>query len=82
VKTVPPLFYIGDFVACDQEFVTFLNHIYEDESTDWLVYYGIILDVDATYHYYMDEYVYEVLCLDGTKRFFMESELKRAEALT
>ncbi len=62
---------------CDQEFVTFLNYIYEDEPVDWLIYYGIILDVDATYHYYMDEYVYEILCLDGEKRFFMESELKR-----
>tara|TARA_R110002060_G_scaffold20512_1_gene27940 strand:- start:7 stop:243 length:237 start_codon:yes stop_codon:yes gene_type:complete len=77
VKTAPPLFCVGDFVACDQEFVTFLDYIYEDEDIDWLVYYGIVLDVDATYHYYMDEYVYEILCLDGEKRFFMESELKK-----
>lgn len=54
-----------------------MDYIYDDEDIDWFVYYGIVLDVDATYHYYMEEYVYEILCLDGEKRFFMESELKK-----
>ncbi len=72
-----PLFKIGDFVMCDQEFVSFLNYIYDDDEITWLVYYGIIVHIDAQYHYYMDEYVYEILCLDGEKRYFMESELKK-----
>lgn len=77
MSITPPVFDVGDFVVCDQEFVSFLNYIYEDEPSGWLVYYGIILNVDATYHYYMDEYVYEILCLDGERRYFMESELKK-----
>ena len=54
-----------------------MNYIYEEDEATWLVYYGIVLYVDAQYHHYMDEYVYEILCLDGEKRYFMESELKR-----
>ncbi len=73
-----PLYKIGDFVGCDIEYISFIDYIWaEEDYIQWSVYYGIIISIDDTYHYYMDEYVYEVMCLDGEKRYFMESELKR-----
>ena len=50
---------------------------YYEEEIGSMYYYGIIVEVDYAYYEFMDEYVYEVLCLDGQKRFFMESELQR-----
>ena len=35
---------------------------------------GVIIDIDYEMEYFQD-YVYTVLCLDGTKRYFIESEL-------
>jgi hypothetical protein len=67
-----PLYRVGDFVACDYEAMMIFNYTYDQKN---LYYYGIVVQVDATYHQFMEEYVYEVLCLDGEKRFFMESEL-------
>ena len=69
-----PLYRVGDFVTCDYEAIMIFHYTYEDERRS-MYYYGIVVQVDATYHQYMDEYVYEVLCLDGEKRYFMESEL-------
>ncbi len=69
-----PLFKVGDFVTCDYENVFVFSYSYEDELHS-MYYYGIIIYVDTAYYEYMEEYVYEVLCLDGVKRYFMESEL-------
>ena len=52
------------------------SYNYEDELED-IYFYGIVVYVDRGYFEYMEEYVYEILCLDGVKRYFMESELKR-----
>ena len=52
------------------------SYSYEEELED-IYYYGIVVYVDTGYFEYMEEYVYEILCLDGVKRYFMESELKR-----
>ena len=71
-----PKYRLGDFVACDYETIMIFNYTYDDENNS-MYYYGIVVYVDDTYHPYMEEYVYEVLCLDGQKRYFMESELIR-----
>lgn len=67
-----PLYRVGDFVACDYEAMMIFNYTYDQKK---MYYYGIVVQIDAAYHQFMEEYVYEVLCLDGEKRFFMESEL-------
>ncbi len=69
-----PLYSVGDFVACDYETIMIFNYTYEDDMNS-AYYYGIVVHVDETYYEYMEEYVYEILCLDGEKRYFMESEL-------
>ena len=73
MDTIRPLYRVGDFVSCDYSSIMLFS--YYEEELGSMYYYGIVVQVDATYHQYMDEYVYEVLCLDGEKRFFMESEL-------
>ena len=74
MHTISPLFKVGDFVACDYSHILLFN--YYDEEISQTYYYGIVVEVDYAYYEYMDEYVYEILCLDGVKRYFMESELK------
>ena len=46
------------------------------ESDDYFIaaHTGVVIDVDYELEYFQD-YVYTVLCLDGTKRYFIESEL-------
>tara|TARA_B100000886_G_C20092436_1_gene354439 strand:- start:131 stop:364 length:234 start_codon:yes stop_codon:yes gene_type:complete len=70
-----PLYRVGDFVSCDYSSIMLFSY-YDDEISS-VYYYGIVVEVDYAYYEFMDEYVYEVLCLDGEKRFFMESELQR-----
>ena len=35
---------------------------------------GVVVEIDYEVEYFQD-YVYTILCLDGVKRFFIESEL-------
>ncbi len=74
VGTIKPLFKLGDFVACDYSSILIFSY-YSEEELDEMKYYGVVVYIDLSYHEFMDEYVYEVLCLDGQKRYFMESEL-------
>ncbi len=74
MDTIRPLFKVGDFVSCDYSQIILFS--YYDDVLESVYYYGIIVEVDYGYFEYMDEFVYEVMCLDGVKRFFMESELK------
>ena len=68
-----PYFKLGDFVRC-----SYVYDWYEDmDDVEYEVYYGVVVYVDSTHHEYLDDYIYEVLCLDGEKRYFIESELSR-----
>ncbi len=65
-------------MKCSYERFPFLYDWYEEEmNSEFLVYHGVVVYVDSTHHEYLDEFIYEVLCLDGEKRYFMESELSR-----
>ena len=73
-----PYFKVGDFVKCSYDRFAYLYDWYEELSdSDYVTYYGVVVYVDTTHHEYLDDYIYEVLCLDGEKRYFMESELSR-----
>tara|TARA_R110001592_G_scaffold16170_1_gene69111 strand:+ start:5308 stop:5553 length:246 start_codon:yes stop_codon:yes gene_type:complete len=76
VENNAPLYKIGDFVVCDFEYISFVRYFYEDENIDTSLYHGVVVDVDWSFYEYMEEYVYEVLCLDGKRKYFMESEIK------
>ena len=76
MHVIEPLYSIGEFVSCDYSSIMVYTY-YDEEMVNAAFYYGIIVEVDYAYFEYMDEYVYEVLCLDGIKRFFMESELSK-----
>jgi len=72
-----PLFNVGDFVQCSYERYPMLG-FYEDEFFEYAepIFYGIIVYVDYGFEDLLDEFIYEVLCTDGEKRYFLETELK------
>ena len=72
-----PTFQPGDFVKCTYDFVEFYKYIYEDLEESDYVHYGIVIRIDKDFYEFMEEYIYEVLCVDGLKRHFMESEILR-----
>ncbi len=78
MNTYPPFFKMGDFVSCSYERFPFLFELYdEEEESTYIKHHGIVVYVDDEYHDYLDEHIYEVLCLDGIKRLFLQSELKK-----
>ncbi len=74
-----PKFQVADFVSCDYDFLDFYSYFYDETKDGHLArYYGIILQSIEEHWDFIDEHIYEVLCLDGEKRYFMESEIKLA----
>jgi hypothetical protein len=53
----------------------FYTYIYGDVEESDYTHYGLVIRADQEFLDFMDEYVYEVLCVDGLKRHFMESEI-------
>jgi hypothetical protein len=53
----------------------FYTYIYDDVDEADYTHYGLVIRADQEFLDFMDEYVYEVLCVDGIKRHFMESEI-------
>ena len=72
-----PYFKVGDFVRCSYDRFPYIYDWYEEDDIEYQVYYGVVVYVDSTHHEYIDDFIYEVLCLDGTKRYFIQSELSR-----
>jgi hypothetical protein len=54
----------------------FYTYVYDDIDENDYTHYGLVIQADQEFLDFMDEYVYEVLCVDGIKRHFMESEIK------
>ena len=75
MHTFRPYFKVGDFVKCSYDRFPYLYDWYEDEDVEYDIYYGVVVFVDSTHHEYLDDFIYEVLCLDGVKRYFIETEL-------
>ena len=71
---IPPKFNIGDLVRGYYDIVEYY-YWYDDESDYPLnIHSGVVVEIDYEMEYFED-YVYTILCLDGVKRFFIESEL-------
>lgn len=71
-----PRFQPGTFVKCIYDFMDFYNYVYDNVDEDDFTHYGLVIRADNEFLDFMDEYVYEVLCVDGIKRHFMESEIR------
>jgi hypothetical protein len=71
-----PYYSLGEFVVCSYDYLDFFSFIYDDEADT--PHYGIIVHIDLGYLEYIGEPLYSVLCLDGEKRYFMESEIRLA----
>tara|TARA_Y100001938_G_C7860077_1_gene315117 strand:+ start:320 stop:556 length:237 start_codon:yes stop_codon:yes gene_type:complete len=71
---IPPRYKIGNLVKGYYDIIEY--YYWHDESDDYFIaaHTGVVIDVDYELEYFQD-YVYTVLCLDGTKRYFIESEL-------
>ena len=54
----------------------FYNYIYDDIDESDFQHYGIVIKIDEEFLDFMDEYIYEVLCVDVIRRHFMESEIR------
>jgi hypothetical protein len=72
----PPRFEKGSFVCCVYDFMDFYNYIYDDIDEREFTHYGIVIGIDEEFLQFMDEYIYEVLCIDGMRRHFTESEIR------
>jgi len=73
-----PKYKIGDFVQCAYDLYDFYAELYNDiEDNPYFPFYGIIVNVttveEAWWH--SVEPVYQVYCLDGIHRFFLEDEM-------
>jgi hypothetical protein len=73
-----PRYKSGQLVRCVYDFMDFYRYVYDDLDESDYTHYGIIIKRDDGFVDYLDEYVYEVLCVDGLKRHFIESEIVEA----
>ena len=60
-----------------RDYLVYIYDWYEEDDLEYEVYYGVVVYVDSAHHEYIDDFIYEVLCLDGTRRYFIQSELSR-----
>ncbi len=70
----PAKFKIGDLVRGFYDIIEF--YYWHDDPDDYYVatHTGVVIEIEYEMEYFED-YVYTILCLDGVKRFFIESEL-------
>jgi hypothetical protein len=65
---------IGDFVRCAYDFSHFFSCWYDEEAA-FMPFHGVVVDVSYDEGWYMES-VYQIYCLDGRYRFFLEDELE------
>jgi hypothetical protein len=69
-----PKYKIGDFVRCNYDFYDFFSYWYDEELPS-PPHHGVIVDMMLDDSWYM-ETVYQIYCLDGQYRFFLEDEVE------
>ena len=73
--TRPPVFKVGDLVRGSYDFADHMYYsVFDDVPPNFHRHVGVIVSIDHEF-YYFGEYIYCVLCVDGTKRFFLEEEI-------
>ena len=70
-----PIFKVGDLVQGSYDYADHVYYsVFEDAGAHPRCHVGVIVTVEHE-SYYFGEYIYCVLCVDGTKRFFLEEEI-------
>jgi len=75
---IKPKYKIGDFVRCDYDLYDFYAALYaDDDDYPYFPFYGIVIHVttDPEACWLTTEALYQVYCLDGMHRFFLEDEM-------
>ncbi len=71
---IPPRYIIGNLVRGNYDYMDYYYWYEDPENYIHSTHTGVVVEVEYEMEYFQD-YVYTVLCLDGVKRFFVESEL-------
>jgi len=71
-------FKVGDLIVGAYDFMEYLYYkaLYPEDVPDPPTYVGVVTHVDYQPHYF-GEYIYAVLCTDGSTRFFLEDEIAK-----
>jgi len=71
-----PAFKIGDLVVAAYDFMDYFyaNSFYPDDYVPPPRHVGVVISVDAQPHYF-GEFIYSILCVDGSTRYFLEEEM-------
>ena len=72
----PPHFKVGDLVKACYTFYDFYTFDFDEDDELFYPWKGIVVSVYYDEEYFGDEPVYEVICTDGTARYFADWELK------
>lgn len=74
ITITEPFFKPGAFVRCAYDFHQFFSYWYEEKSS-FIPFHGVIVDIVMD-EGWAGESVYQVYCLDGQYRFFLEDEME------
>jgi|TARA_R110002012_G_scaffold116858_5_gene264643 hypothetical protein len=71
---IPPRYGIGNLVRGSYDYIEY--YYWHEDREDYMLaqHTGVVVEIEYEIEYFQD-YVYTILCLDGVKRFFIESEL-------
>ena len=70
-----PFFKVGDLVTGQYNYSDHIYYsVFEESPLRLPQHVGVVVAIDHEMVYF-GEYIYTVLCIDGTKRFFLSSEL-------
>jgi hypothetical protein len=74
IETTEPAFKVGAFVRCAYDFYHFFSYWY-DEEAGIMPFHGVVVEIMRDEGWF-GESVYQVYCLDGQYRFFLEDEME------
>tara|TARA_R110000824_G_scaffold136474_2_gene300130 strand:+ start:3074 stop:3319 length:246 start_codon:yes stop_codon:yes gene_type:complete len=68
---------VGDFVRCAYDLYDFYAILYDEEDHPYFPFYGTIIHITSHSQdwWFFPGPVYQVYCLDGIHRFFLEDEM-------
>lgn len=78
IEIAAPSFKMGVFVRCAYDFYHFFSSWY-DEDNSLMPFHGVVVDIMDDQGFY-GESVYQVYCLDGQYRFFLQDEMELVDS--
>jgi len=71
-----PHFKVGDLVKACYTFYDFYTFDFDEDDELFYPWKGLVVSVYYDEEYFGDEPIYEIMCTDGSPRYFTEWELK------